>query len=180
MKIIRFVLIAFAICFLVIQLFRPPKNTGTADPSMDISAVVPVPPDVDAILRESCYDCHSDNTRYPWYAEVMPFGWWLNDHIEHAKSHLNFSEFTSRSLRRQYHGLEEISEQINLDEMPLPSYLIIHRDAVLSAAQKERIHRWVEDSRAAMRERYPADSLQRRRGRDGNAESAGSEPDPEK
>lgn len=163
MKIIKAVLLTLAVIFLAIQFIRPEKNSSVTDPAKELSAAVPVPALVDAVLRESCYDCHSNNTRYPWYAAVQPLGWWLNDHITDGKNHLNFSEFTTGSLRRQYHKLEEISEQVNLDEMPLPSYLIVHRHAVLTIEEKEMVHTWVEDSRASMRERYPADSLERRR-----------------
>lgn len=163
MRIIKFVLLSFAISFIVIQFIRPPKNSGTTDPAKEIFSAVPVPADVGAILRESCYDCHSNTTRYPWYAEVMPVGWWLNDHIGHGKSHLNFSEFAAGSLRSQYHKLEEIAEQVDLGEMPLPSYLIAHSEARLTPEMKERIRAWVEEARSSMRERYPADSLESRR-----------------
>jgi hypothetical protein len=161
-KILKIVIIVLVLVFVVIQFFRPEKNNGPVDPAVEISAAVPVPAGIGAILRESCYDCHSNTTRYPWYAEVMPAGWYLADHVAEGRSHLNFSEFGAGNPRRQYHRLEEISEQINLGEMPLPSYLILHRDAVLTEEKKQAILGWVEASRASMRGRYPADSLERR------------------
>lgn len=163
MKIVKIAFLLLAVVFAGMQFFRPEKNLGRPDPSKEITAAVEVPWEVGAILRESCYDCHSDSTRYPWYAEIMPAGWYLAGHIRDAKRQLNFSEFASGSPRRQYHKLEEISEQIEGDEMPLPSYLLIHRVAVLSDAQKDALRRWVDASRNSMKARYPADSLERRR-----------------
>lgn len=163
MKIAKIILLVFFILFVAIQLFRPTKNSGSVDPATDVSAAVPVSPEVVAILKESCYDCHSNSTRYPWYAEVMPAGWFLAGHVNDAKVHLNFSEFTTGSLRRQYHKLEEITEQIDLGEMPLPSYLILHSASELSAEKRQLLLTWAEDSRASMKSRYPVDSLERRR-----------------
>lgn len=161
MRILKLLLIILAVAFIGIQFVRPEKNLGTVDPSLEVGAIVDVPPDVAAILKESCYDCHSNSTRYPWYAEVMPAGWYLADHVDDGKGHLNFSEFGTWSLRRQYHKLEEVSEQINAGEMPLDSYLILHGDAALTADKKDALNRWVEASRASMRARYPIDSLER-------------------
>ena len=169
MKILKIIIIVLAIAFVAIQFFRPEKNAGVTAPAKEIAAVVTVPADVKSILKESCYDCHSNTTRYPWYAEVMPVGWFLADHIDGGRAHLNFSEFGSGSLRRQYHKLEEVSEQINQGEMPLESYLLMHGDAALTPAKKDALNSWVEASRASMRERYPADSLERRRNPNGGA-----------
>ena len=163
MKILKRILLGLAVIFVVIQFFRPARHIAEVNPTHEVTAAVAMPSDVQDIIRNSCYDCHSNNTRYPWYAEVMPAGWFLASHIKDAKQGLNFSEFATGSLRRQYHKLEEISEQIEEGEMPLPSYLILHRDAELTAGQKETLHRWVEESRASMKARYPADSLERRR-----------------
>ena len=163
MKIVKIVVVVLAAIFAGMQFYRPGKNLGEQDPSKDISAALEVPEDVGAVLRESCYDCHSNSTRYPWYAEVMPAGWWLDGHIQDAKRQLNFSEFAAGSLRRQYHKLEEIAEQVGEGEMPLPSYLILHSGAALSGAEKDMLLGWAEASRASMKARYPADSLERRR-----------------
>jgi hypothetical protein len=163
MKIIKTVLLLLLVIFVIIQFIRPEKTTSTADLTKEISTTLAVPETVAAILRESCYDCHSEETRYPWYYEVQPVGWWLDDHIRDGKSHLNFSTFSGTSLRRQYHKLEEITEQIDQDEMPLPSYLIVHRHASLTLEQKDLLNAWVADTRAWMKTTYPPDSLERPR-----------------
>jgi len=161
MKFVKTILILLFVVFIGIQFIRPEKDAPNPDLSKDISTAVSVPENVSTILRESCYDCHSDETRYPWYYEVQPVGWWLDDHIRDARRHLNFSDFAGTSLRRQYHKLEEITEQIDQDEMPLPSYLLVHRHASLTQQQKDLLNAWVTDSRSYMKTTYPPDSLER-------------------
>ena len=109
----------------------------------DISTLVPVPDDVQGILKKSCYDCHSNNTRYPWYSYVQPMGWWLAHHIKEGKAELNLSEFAEYSLRRQQSKLKAIAGSIENDEMPLSSYTLIHTGAKLSPTEKELLLDWV-------------------------------------
>jgi hypothetical protein len=162
-KIIKIVLLLLAGVLVLIQFFRPPRNiAGTASPH-DISMVIPAPPDIHAMLRTSCYDCHSSTTRYPWYAEVQPVGWWLNSHIQEGKRELNFSEFGSYRPRRQYRKLEEIAEMVGEGEMPLPSYTLVHRDAKLTQEQRDKLLAWVNAARDSMKRKFPPDSLERRR-----------------
>ncbi len=148
---------------IVIQFFRPTKNKAEGISNNDIGKLYPVPEDVQTIFKTSCYDCHSNNTVYPWYAEVQPVAWWLNDHIEDGKKDLNFSEFSSYSIRRQYKKLEEINDLVKKDEMPLDSYLWIHKDAKLTEQQKLTIANWVTAVRDTMKATYPADSLVRKK-----------------
>lgn len=143
----------------VIQFIRPDKNISVAAPVNHLSQKFNVPEDVRQILSTSCYDCHSNNTRYPWYYSVQPVAWWLNSHVNEAKEHLNFDEFASYRLRKQYHKFEEITEMIDENEMPLPSFTFIHRDASLSQEQKERIIAWSKLCMEVMKVSYPIDSL---------------------
>jgi len=151
------------VAFIVIQFFRPEKNRAEGISNNDISKLYPVPEDVQTILKTSCYDCHSNNTVYPWYAEVQPVAWWLNDHIKDGKKDLNFNEFASYSIRRQYKKLEEINELVKENEMPLDSYLWIHKDAKLNEQQKLAIANWVTAIRDTMKATYPEDSLVRKK-----------------
>src|SRR5439155_20340848 len=102
MKKIKKVLIALLVIFVVIQFFRPAKNKSDKPSLNDISTKYNLPEDVKNILKTSCYDCHSNNTIYPWYSEVQPVGWWLNNHINDGKNEVNFSEFAAYPIRRQY------------------------------------------------------------------------------
>jgi Haem-binding domain len=146
---------------IIIQFFRPAKNIGSTMSSNDISKAWPVPPNVDTILQASCYDCHSNNTRYPWYFNIQPVAWWLNDHILEGKKEINFSEFASYRVRRQYKKMEEIIEQVKEDEMPLYSYTLLHRNAGLSKDQKLSLTSWAAAIRDSIKVKYPADSLKR-------------------
>src|SRR5438045_9007752 len=111
------ILIVFILLLFAIQFIRPAKNKMTERSAQDISSVHNIPQPVSDILEKSCNDCHSNNTIYPWYAEIQPVGWWLNDHIEEGKEELNFNEFASYKIARQFKKLEEITEQIKKDEM---------------------------------------------------------------
>lgn len=151
------------LAFIVIQFFRPTKNKAEGISNNDISKLYPVPEDVQSILKTSCYDCHTNNTVYPWYAQIQPVAWWLNSHIEDGKKDLNFSEFASYRIRRQYKKLEEINDLVKKDEMPLDSYLWIHKDAILSEQQKLILANWVTAVRDTIKATYPADSLVRKK-----------------
>lgn len=156
--------IAIVIILLLAQ-FIPKSNSNKGNALMpsSIESLHNVPADVAAILKTSCYDCHSNHTEYPWYANIQPVSKWLSNHIEEGKGELNFSEFGNYSLRRQYHKLEEISEQIEENEMPLSSYTLIHGDASLNETQKKTIVSWINNLRDSFKLVYPSDSLQRKR-----------------
>ena len=159
MKILKRTLLVLVALFIIIQFFRPARNIGEVIPAKEITAAVAVPDDVLGVLENSCFDCHSNNTRYPWYVNIQPAGWFMSGHIREAKRSLNFSEFATYSPRRQYDKLNAIVENVNDGEMPLPSYLLIHTDAKLSAGQKENIVAWVTSALGSMKTKYPADSL---------------------
>ncbi|HRI19591.1 MAG TPA: heme-binding domain-containing protein [Panacibacter sp.] len=160
----KFFLIFLAILAVAIQFIKPQRNESAVVSATDISGIYNMPDDVSAILNKACKDCHSNNTVYPWYANVQPVAWWLNDHIEEGKNELNFSEFASYSPGRQYHKLEEFKEQIDKDEMPLSSYTLIHTNAKLSDQEKKVLLNWAEGIRMQMKAKYPADSLIMKRG----------------
>lgn len=158
------ILIAVATILVIIQFFRPVKNLSSAKSPADISNVYQVPDEINVILGKACNDCHSNNTVYPWYAEVQPVAWWLNNHVKEGKGELNFSEFGTYALARQYHKLEEVKEVIDENEMPLSSYTLIHTNAKLTNAEKQTLLAWSEGMRNEMKAKYPADSLVMKRG----------------
>lgn len=162
-KFFKRLFLVLLLAFIVIQFFRPAKNKSGGISKNDITALYAVPQDVQTILKTSCYDCHSNNTVYPWYAEVQPVAWWLDDHVQDGKKDLNFSEFASYRPRRQYRKLEEINELVKENEMPLNSYLWIHKDAKLSDQQKLTLANWVIAVRDTMKTHYPIDSLERKK-----------------
>jgi hypothetical protein len=149
---------------IIIQFFHPEKNINITEAATlnDISKIYAVPENVHSILKTSCYDCHSNNTYYPWYNNIQPVAWWLNHHVEEGKRELNFNEFATYRIRRQYKKMEEVIDQLKEDEMPLSSYTLIHRDAKLSQDQKLVLSNWADAIRKNMESKYPPDSLKRK------------------
>jgi hypothetical protein len=162
MKVFKKILILLLVILITVQFYRSPKNKSD-DNTNHIARSYPVPPDVNAILVKACYDCHSNKTRYPWYAEVQPVGAWLYSHVSEGKTELNFSEFSSYRLRRQYHKLEESIEQVESNGMPIASYKITHTDARLTESEKTSLLNWFRSVMDTMKARYPMDSLITRR-----------------
>lgn len=132
---------------LVIQFFQPSKNRGEIKGTSYISHMVSIPPEVEQLLEKACFDCHSNNTVYPWYTAIQPAGWWMQHHVDEGKEELNFSEFVSYSPKRQKHKLDEIAEMVREKEMPLSSYTLIHQQAKLSADDAELIALWALHSK---------------------------------
>ena len=147
MRIVKKILVALLIVFVVMQFFGPEKNQGEIA-SLDPFIQETNPPDeVVLVLKQACYDCHSDFTRYPWYNKITPVNYWLDGHIDHGKGELNFSKWESYSDERKDHKMEEIIEVIQNKEMPLPSYTWIHKDAILTDSQIQSVKVWVEKVR---------------------------------
>jgi len=162
MKIFKRILLILLIAFIAIQFVRPAKNEST-DKSKHISTLYTVPADVNTILTKACNDCHTNNTIYPWYAAVQPVTWWLDDHIKDGKKHLNFDEYSTYNLRKQYHKMEEVLEQVKEKEMPLNSYTWVHLDAKLSDEERVALTSWAQSVMDTMKAHYPIDSLIRKR-----------------
>lgn len=144
-KIRRNVIVILVLLLLLIQLYRPEKNTAASASPNAIEAQYKVSKEVAALLRKSCYDCHSDNTVYPWYSHIQPFSWWLQSHVNDGKEELNFDQFNTYPVKKKKHKLDEVVEVIEKDEMPLSSYTLVHRKAVLSAQDKEKIIDWAKE-----------------------------------
>lgn len=160
-KLIRRIGLLLLAVLVIIQFFQTEKNSNPTEEAVahDISTKYAVPGNVQEILHTSCYDCHSNNTSYPWYDNIQPVSWWLHHHIEEGKRELNFNEFSTYTIRRQYKKLEEIIEQVKEDEMPLSSYTLIHKDAFLSKENKLAISAWANAVMDSIKRNYPADSL---------------------
>jgi hypothetical protein len=125
-----------------IQFIPTKRNISKQLLETDITKSFSVPKPVQDIFKRSCYDCHSNNTNYPWYNKVQPVSWLLENHIEEGKKELNFSDFGSYSKRKQRNKLKSIISQIKDDEMPLWTYTIIHKKAKLSEKDKALIKQW--------------------------------------
>ena len=126
------------------QFFRPEKNLGNLETEKDFLQVSMVPDTLASVFLNSCYNCHSNNTRYPWYNNVSPLSWYLNKHILDGKEHLNFSSWGTLDKAQKISKLDEICEECKNGAMPLKSYVLVHRDEKLSPDEIEAICEWAE------------------------------------
>lgn len=140
-RILRIVMIVGLITLVGIQFIPADVNQQSYIPKTDLRYVYDVPDNVMNILQTSCYDCHSNNTNYPWYSKIQPFRYFLDNHIQKGKEKLNFNEFMSYSARRKKNKLKSIISQIKNDEMPLDSYTLTHSNAKLKKEDKKLIFR---------------------------------------
>ena len=143
-------MIAILVVFVIIQFVQPQHNKSDKVLPTDITKTINVPDKVLDVFKNSCYDCHSNNTRYPWYVYVQPMGWILANHIKDGKANLNFSEFGSYSKRKQANKLKSIAESIKDGSMPILSYTIMHTDAKLSEENKKLITDWTSKTKDSM------------------------------
>lgn len=131
----------------IIQFFRIDKTNPAIIQENDFITITNPPENVAAILKTSCYDCHSNETKYPWYTNFAPLSWWIKHHINEGREELNFSEWGTFKEKRKNHKLEECIELIDEDEMPLSSYLITHSDAKLTADDKGFLLEWFKEQK---------------------------------
>lgn len=152
-KWIKKILLVLLIVFIAIQFFQPALNKNGRVLETDISKTVSMPDSVGAILKNACYDCHSNNTVYPWYMNVQPMGWLMANHIKEGKAELNFSEFGDYSSRRQKSKFTGIANSIKNDIMPIASYTWMHKNARLSDEEKAVIINWAEQAKESLSEK---------------------------
>ena len=131
-----------------IQLIRPARTNPPVDHSQTLEAVVFVPPQIESTLQRACNDCHSDLTRWPWYSNVAPVSWFVIDHVDEGRRHVNFSEWLRRNTKSPAEYTRErfqaMCKQVQTGNMPLTSYLLLHRDAKLSQDDIESICQWTK------------------------------------
>ena len=144
MKLLKKIGLVLLLVFIVAQFFSPEKNQGnTEDLTAFLNETKPSP-EVKTILETTCFDCHSSNTKYPWYDKITPINFWLNEHVEDGKKHLDFSKWSDYSIKRKDHKFEELAEEVEEKKMP---YTWTHGDAKLSDSQIKAIVDWVNQVR---------------------------------
>lgn len=148
LKIAKWIVIV-VVCLLVIAQFKRPARTNPAiDSSLALESHIQLDPKVAAILDRSCYDCHSNKTRWPWYSNVAPVSWFVIDHVDHGRSHLNFSEWGKYTREEKRTHLGQFCDLVTGGWMPLSSYTPLHPDAKLSDEDKKVICDWANTERA--------------------------------
>ncbi|MFC2114837.1 heme-binding domain-containing protein [Bacteroidota bacterium] len=144
MRRIYYYLALFLGVFLIIQLISPEQNLGELDTDDNFLQVSQVPDTLARIFMNSCYDCHSNRTQYPWYGKVAPASWFLNKHVTTGKVHLNFSSWGALDKAQKISKLDGICEECKDGAMPLKSYLLIHKSATLGVNEIRAICEWAE------------------------------------
>lgn len=133
------ILLVFLVAFVMIQFFPIDKKNPPVNAGMDFLRIKNTSEPIAKIITTSCYNCHSNETEYPWYSSIAPSSWFLKNHIDEGRKHLNFSIFATYEPERQIHKMEECIEMIRKKEMPLESYYIGHQDAKLADRQREEL-----------------------------------------
>jgi len=143
-KYLKWVLGGMAGVAVLLQFTNPRQTNPPVVREHDLLAANPPPPEIASLLRQACYDCHSYETRWPWYSRVAPVSWLLADHVKDARKQLNFSEWPHDDPQRARRKWDHIRKQVHSGDMPLPSYTWVHTGARLSAAQRNQLVKWVE------------------------------------
>lgn len=141
-KILRVVAIVVALLFAGVQFVRPAKVNPPVEPGRALENHVTVTTEVAAVLSRACMDCHSNQTRWPWYSNVAPASWFVVDHVNHGRSHLNFSDWARWSPSESAEMLEQVCREVKRGQMPLESYVMLHPDAKLTPADVKTLCDW--------------------------------------
>lgn len=139
-KVIKYLLLFALAVLVVLQFIRPDKNNAGYETVAAFEAETSPSTEVKEILRTNCYDCHSDHTIYPWYAEIAPVSYYLDDHVRHGKGDFNVSKWTEYSAKKKDHKLEELIEMVEKGDMPLDSYTWLHGE--LSEEDTKKLLQW--------------------------------------
>ncbi|WP_299054080.1 heme-binding domain-containing protein [uncultured Polaribacter sp.] len=156
MKIAKKIGWVLGVVFIIAQFFSPVKNEGEITSTIAFIAETNPSEEVLKVLKESCFDCHSNKTNYPWYNNITPVNFWLESHVKDGKKHLNFSTWDSYSLKRKEHKMDELHEEVEEGEMPLKSYTLTHSDANLTPAQITAVVDWAKKTQADYKQQMNA------------------------
>ncbi len=133
------ILLGLVVLLLLSQFIPMDKTNPPVKPGQDFFQLTTAPAEIANLVKGACYDCHSHNTKWPWYTNISPVNFWIRGHIRGGRQHLNFSEWASYPLDKQKHKMEEAFEEIEEEHMPLKSYTWLHPEAKLSKAQRDQL-----------------------------------------
>jgi mono/diheme cytochrome c family protein len=139
----RNILIALVVALIIMQFFPIDKTNAPVDQAKDFLTMENAPTEVAQLFKTACYDCHSDETKYPWYTSVAPISWFIKGHIDEGHEHINFSTWADYDAKKKAHKMEEIIEVVDGKEMPMLTYWMIHWDAKISEEQRKQMTDWV-------------------------------------
>jgi hypothetical protein len=154
-KRLKWILITAVAAFGLLQLTNLGRTHPTVVPGHDLLSTNSPPPQIATLLRGACYDCHSYETRWPWYGHVAPISWWLDSHVRDGRKHLNFSEWPHDDAQRAAKKWNRVSDTVRDGDMPLPSYARIHKPARLTDEQRKQLADWAEQQAQQLRASAP-------------------------
>jgi hypothetical protein len=143
-KLLKWIGAAAVIGFAALQFTNPAHSNPPVVKGRDALAVNPAPPDVAALLRNACYDCHSYETHWPWYSYVAPMSWTVVQDVNDARDSMNFSDWPNDDAHRARKRWRRIAEAVDANEMPLSKYTLIHRTSRLTAEQRKKLVDWAQ------------------------------------
>ena len=146
-KILMWTGIVLVALFLAAQFYQPERTNPPVDDAKTIFASLNVPPDVRSVLERSCADCHSHNTVWPWYSHIAPTSWLTARDVKNGRKSMNLSLWGTYKKSKQAGKLDDISEQLTGDKMPLKPYRMMHPGSVLSKSEVDLVVRWAEQER---------------------------------
>ena len=149
---VKRILLGLLLILGVMQFFQIDKTNPPVDPSKDFIKISKPSAQVAELLTTVCYDCHSHETKYPWYTSVAPINWWVKHHIDEGREHLNFSLWRDYNLKKRDHKLEECYEEVDEGKMPLKSYTWAHSEARLTDNQRALLATWFQQVRTEEQE----------------------------
>jgi Haem-binding domain len=147
LRIARWAVLILLGLLLVVQVVRPARTNPAVNQDQTLEAHAQMSPSVAATLTRSCSDCHSNNTRWPWYSNVAPVSWFLINHVAEARDRLNISEWGKYDRAETEALLKKMCREVKSGGMPLSSYTLIHRDARLSPDDVSQICDWTDKER---------------------------------
>lgn len=136
------ILLGLAVILAAIQFIPVDRSVPDYAVEQDFFATVDVPQQMAVQIKNACYDCHSYESKYPWYADLAPVSFWIQGHINGGRQHLNFSTWASLSNDKKKHKLEECFEEIQEGSMPMQSYVNMHPEAALTQQEQEALAMW--------------------------------------
>lgn len=140
-RILKWVIPAVVVVFGLLQLAQPVRTNPPV--KTDFLKATGAPPDVAALFHAACYDCHSDETRWPWYSYVAPMSWQIAQDVNHGRRHVNLSEWPADKPDLARKKIEDMSDEIDDGDMPLGKYTLIHKDARLTSQQRDKLTQWL-------------------------------------
>ena len=144
-KTLKLVGLGLIAALIILQFFQPERNNALMDPELDLLVLLAPPEPLENLIRNACYDCHSNQTAYPWYSKISPVSWYLHKHIRKGKEDLNMSNYGLLDKADKIGALADFCDVLDAGTMPLQSFMLIHKDARLTQEERDALCIWTEE-----------------------------------